>query len=100
MERKLEKNVKPKYDKIMRKVMVCTTPCFGLTKGKHYKIISEVYDYPEENSMVTIKSDTGETYMYYRNRFITYEQWKAALKNMLKRNTIQRVNLWSTGYSE
>lgn len=92
MEGKLKTNVKPQYDK-MRKVMVCTTPCFGLTKGKHYKIISEVYDYPEENSLVTVVSDSGEQYMYYRNRFITYEQWKAALKNMLKRNTIQRVNL-------
>jgi hypothetical protein len=83
------------------KTMICATPCFGLTKGKHYKIISEVYDYPEENSMVTIKSDTGEIHMYYRNRFITYEQWEISLKNMLKRNTIKRVNLkWSAGYSE
>ena len=86
MERKLEKNVKPKYGTM--KKMVCAIPCFGLTKGKHYNIISEIYDYPEENSMVTIKSDTGATYMYYRNRFITYEQWKACLKKMLKINTI------------
>lgn len=100
MERKLEKNVKPKYGKIMRKVMVCTTPCFGLTKGKHYEILNEIYDYPVENSMVTLVSDDGGEYMYYRNRFITYEQWKVAVKNMLKRNTIQRVNLWSAGYSE
>ena len=73
------------------KTLICATPCFGLTKGKHYKIISEVYDYPEENSMVTIKSDNGETYMYYRNRFITYQQWETSLKNMLKRNTINKL---------
>jgi hypothetical protein len=84
----------------MRKVMVCVTPCFGLTKGKHYEILNEIYDYPEENSIVSIVCDTGAEYMYYRNRFITYEQWKVALKNMLKRNTIKRVNLWSAGYSE
>ena len=85
----------------MRKVLICATPCFGLTKGKHYEIVNEIYDYPEENSVVSIICDTGAEYMYYRNRFITYEQWKVSLKNMLKRNTIQRVNLkWSSGYSE
>jgi hypothetical protein len=85
----------------MRKVLICATPCFGLTKGKHYEIVNEIYDYPEENSVVSIICDTGAEYMYYRNRFITYEQWKVSLKNMLKRNTIQRINLkWSSGYSE
>jgi hypothetical protein len=84
-----------------KRVMICATPCFGLTKGKHYEILNEIYDYPEENSLVSIVCDTGSEYMYYRNRFITYEQWKVSLKNMLKRNTIQRVNLkWSSGYSE
>jgi hypothetical protein len=77
----------------MRKIIVCATPCSGLTKGKKYEVISEIYDYPEENSLVTIVADNGGQYMYYRNRFITYEQWKVALKNMLKRNTIQRINL-------
>ena len=33
----------------MMKTMVCVIGSFGLTKGKHYKILSEVYNYPEEN---------------------------------------------------
>jgi hypothetical protein len=92
MEKKINTYVESEKDKTM-KTIICVIPCFGLTKGKHYKIISEIYDYSEENSMITIKSDTGATYMYYRNRFITYEQWKVALKNMLKRNTIQKIKL-------
>lgn len=70
------------------KTMVCVIPCFGLTKGKHYKILNEIYDYPEENCLVSIISDSGSEYIYYRNRFITYEQWKLCVKKMLKRNTI------------
>lgn len=75
------------------KVMVCVTSGVGLTKGKHYEILKEVYQYPEENSLVSVISDNGDEYVYYRNRFITYEQWKVSLKNMLKSNTKQEDDI-------
>ena len=74
-------------------VMVCVISGSGLTKGKHYKILKEVYEYPEENSLVTVISDNGDEYVYYRNRFITHEQWKVSLRNMLKSNTKQEDDI-------
>ena len=70
-------------------VMVCVTGGFGLTKGKHYKILNEVQDCTEGDSSVSVISDNGTECVYYINRFITHEKWKDSLINMLESNTKQ-----------